>query len=277
MAGAAQIAAAALLAVSVPAFGQYLGLKPEVEPPAKPIAKPEARRRMPLDPPTLFRNLLSSSTEDRRRAYRALRWGQNDDVSPPTDVRLYATNLDADPGLEYVLIVRGSIDNSAAYIFDKDSEGWWEIGQFYCSWHCFVAQAERLIELREIVWYGRKDIIVREQAGGTGVAETTLSIYRMYEGRLYRIFRMIEDRYDAPIGGSGTITQHRQIEFPESDPATGKFLVVHYRKLTESDTSGRNGTLRETHSCIVYRWDAARFMFAEDNSAVSKFCAQSAK
>ena len=102
------------------------------------------------------------------------------------------------------------------------------LGSFTARGIALVAQAERLIELREIVWYGRKDIIVREQAGGTGVAETTLSIYRMYEGRLYRIFRMIEDRYDAPIGGSGTITQHRQIEFPELDPATGKFLVVHY-------------------------------------------------
>jgi hypothetical protein len=222
---AARITAAALLAVSVPAFGQYLGLKPEVEPPANPIAKPEARRRISLDPLTLFRNLLSTSTDDRRSAYRALRWDQDDEASPPTDVRLDATNLDADRDLEYVLIVRGSVDNSAAFIFDKDSEGWWEIGQFYCSWHCLADQAERLIELREIVWYGRKDIIVREQAGGTGVEETTLSIYRMYEGRLYRIFQTMEDRYDAPIGGSGTITQHRQIEFPESDRVVESFWL----------------------------------------------------
>jgi len=277
MKGAARNSAAALLAVSVPAFGQYLGLKPAVEPPASPIIKPEVRRRISLDPLTLFRNLLSTSTDDRRSAYRTLRWDQDDAASPPTDVRLYATNLDAGPDLEYVLIVRGQLATAAAYLFDRDKESWWEVGRFYCSWHCFADQAERLIELREIVWYGREDIIVREQAGGTGVAETTLSIYRMYEGRLYRIFRMIEDRYDAPPGGSGTVTQRRQIEFPESDRASGKFLVVHYRKLTESDTSGRNGTLRETHSCIVYRWDAARFMFAEDNSAVSKFCAQSAK
>ncbi len=275
MEGAVRIAIAALLTMA-PAFGQYLGLKPEVEPLANPAAKPEAHHRIQSDPLTLLRNLLGSSTDERRRAYRALRWDQDDETSPPADVRLYATNLDSDSDLEYILMIRGTSE-AAAYVFDKDSEGWWQIGQFYCSWHCVADQAERLIELREIVWYGRKDIIVREQGGGTGLAETTLSIYRMYDGRLYHIFQTVEDRYDAPIGGSGTVTQHRQFEFPESDPNSGKFLVVHYRKLSEPDTGNGNGKVRETHSCTVYRWDAARFTFAEDVAAVNKLCAQPAK
>jgi hypothetical protein len=234
------------------------------------VAKPGARRRITSDPLTIFRELLSPSEEERRRAYHAIRWDVDDETSPPVDARLYATNLDADPDLEYILIVRGEFDQSAAYVFDRQQDGWWEVGQFSCWWHCFADQAERLIELREIVWYGRKDIIVREQGGGTGLTETTLSIYRLYEGRLYRVFQTTEDRDEGVIGG-GSITQHRRIEFPESDPNEPKFLVVHYDKETESD-AGEGKKRAETHSCTTYRWDAVKFTFVADKAAVDKLC-----
>ena len=46
------------------------------------------------------------------------------------------------------------------------------------SWNC-----------AKLCGYGRKEIIVRGMGGGSGLQETDLSIYRMANGALYRIFR----------------------------------------------------------------------------------------
>ena len=155
----------------------------EKEPPAIPATKAEPRKKLNSDPVTVFQNLLGPSKDSRRVAYQALGWSKEaiDEALPADDARLYAVNLDADAELEYVLIVSAGPATTVAYVFDQDSQGWWQVGMFDYWWHWNADQAERLIELREIVWYGRKDIVVREQNGGTGVAETDLSIYRIYQ------------------------------------------------------------------------------------------------
>jgi len=91
------------------------------------------------------------------------------------------------------------------------------------------------------------------------------------KGRLYRIFQTVEDAYHDEYG-EDHVTEHRQIEFQDTDLAGGKFLVVRHQKHTEpGDKTKRN---RETHACTAYRWDAQRFMFAEVKSGANKLCAQ---
>ena len=267
--------AAAIFVIAVPLMGQFVGVKAAKEPPAVPVSKPEPRRRLQSDPLTIFQNVLSTSKDNRRRAYQDLGWSKDalDPAAQPGDARLSAVRLDTGSDLEYVLIMNVWPPGTVAYVFAKNDQCWWEVGKFHYSWHWNSGQADRFIELREVVSYGRKDIIVREQGGGTGVSETRLSIYRMHEGRLYQIFQAIEDAFHYVLGGGETVYEERKIEYPDSDPARGKFLVVRYHKRTELDkASGRDQT-RETHSCSAHRWDAEHFAFVKDGSATARLCA----
>jgi hypothetical protein len=133
-----------------------------------------ARRPVAVDPITLYHNLLSPSSEERKQAYGHLGFAFSD-ASRPVDARLDAVNLDADDDLEYILTASGSPARTMAIVFDKVGDIWWIVGEFSYWWHWNANDAERLIELREIVWPGRKEIIVREQGGGTGVADPTLA------------------------------------------------------------------------------------------------------
>jgi hypothetical protein len=263
-----------LILLSVPSLSQHLRLKTETEPPSVPVSKPEPRRRLQSDPVTIFQNVLSSSKTDRGRAYQDLGLGKDgpDEAPQPRDARLYAVNLDAGSDLEYVFAMSSWPVGSVAYVFAKDAEAWWEVGKFGYRWHWNSDQAERFIELREIVSYGRKDIIVREQNGGTGFAVTDLSIYRMHEGRLYRIFHTTEDAFHYVYGGGETVFEERKIEYPEPGPVGGKFLVVRYRGRTEPDKPDGKSRTRHTQSCSAYWWDAAHFVFVEQKSAAGKLC-----
>jgi hypothetical protein len=210
---------------------------------------------------------LSSSPEQRKQALQQLGI-EGADVSEPIQASVRAVNLDSDPELEYVLIlVPTSPPASVAYVFDKDERGWWIVGQFSYGWHWDANTAERFLELREVVWPGQKDIVFRDVAGGTGVEETDLSIYRMANGALYRVFGTIEERM------AGTVTteyEHRTIDFPEPGYQGNVFLVSHYEKTTSS--ANRQRPDHTSSSCAVYRWDAKIFEFVEDSTAAKTKC-----
>jgi hypothetical protein len=257
------------LAVSVLASGQSLGIQPRQEPRPNPTSKPLPRRFVGVHPITILSGLLSSSPEQRKQALQQL-GDLYTDATERIDASLRAVNLDADPELEYVLIAKGFPTGSTAYVFDRDEEGWWVTGEFSYWWHWDANEAERFLELREIVRYGRKDIIVRDTEGGTGLKVTELSIYRLNNGLLYRVFQTTEDREDWVVGTNRTDYVHRVIEFPDPDKDGNVFLVSRYQK--RSEFSPRTRPDRKIGSCSAFRWDANAFVFVEDKTAAATLC-----
>jgi hypothetical protein len=249
--------------------GQHLSVQVPRETVGNPTSKPLQRRFVGVDPMMLYRGLLSSSPKERTQAFQQLRH-QVTDASLPADARLYALNLDSDDDLEYVLIVTVSPAATLAFVFDKSAQGWCVVGEFSYGWHWDANEAERLIEFREIAWYGRKEIIVRERGGGAGVTETALSIYRMHNGYLYRVFHTTEDAFHYVYGAGRTEYEHRTIEYRDADADGHVFLVVHYDKRIEPDQHSR--PLPEVRSCSAFRWNAGSFVFVEDTTAAPKVC-----
>lgn len=155
-------------------------------------------------------------------------------------------------------------------VFQGKGQEWWVIGDFKYWWHWDPNEAEQFIELREIVWYGRKEIMVRDHEGGSGMAETTLSIYRMQDERLYRVFRTLED--GSYSNGGTSEYEHRTLEYPEHGLEAPAFLVARYVKRTEPAEGGR--PVRVMRKCSVFRWDAAGFAFVGDKAATPKLCSE---
>jgi hypothetical protein len=249
------------------ASGQSLGIQMPQERAGNPTAKPEPRRLINSDPISLYRRLVSPSPEDRGEALRLL--GHKEiDASESLTARLYAVHLDRRAELEYILLVAGWPAGTIATVLYQNGKAWWAIGDFTYWLYWDANEAERFVELREIVWDGRKEIIVRDHEGGTGISETWLSIYRMQDGRLYRVFRTLEDGYDSHQGISEY--EHRTLEYPEHYLEAPAFLVTRYVKRTEPAEGGR--PVRVTRKCSVFRWDAAGFAFVEDKIATPKLC-----
>jgi hypothetical protein len=257
-----------------PLLSQHPAIEqPPEEIPANPSSKPLPRRLVGVGPLTLYRDLMSSSKDERTRALRRL--GDNfSETDRPEDTRLYALNLDSDPDLEYVLEAKVAFAATIAWVFKKGPEGWWMVGEFLYSWHWDANQAERFIEFREIVTYGRKEIIVRDTGGGTGFAETRLAIYRMNNGFLYRVFETTEDGFSNVVGTGTAEYEHRDIEYPDPDGADGHtFLIVRLRKHLEDGPDHKKPEIR---ACSPFSWDAVFFRFAEDKAAATTVCKKQA-
>jgi hypothetical protein len=193
------------------------------------------------------------------------------DASDPVEARLYAVNLDSDSDLEYVLIANTDFPpGTIALVFDKIGASWWVIGDFSYGWQRDANEAERFIELREIVHYGRKEIIVRDWGGGTGFAETGLSIYRMQNGSLYRVFRTVEDGFHFIYGVGTTEYEHRTLEYSDHDWNAPALLVARHVKRIEPAQEG--AAVRVSRDCSVFQWDAAAFVFVKKKAAMPSLC-----
>ena len=254
------------------AYGQRITMPQERI--GNPNSKPEPRRLIATDPVSLYHRLLSTSFEDRKNAFRLLAH-EEIDAGDPVEARLYAVNLDSDSDLEYILVATGhSLPRTIAIVFDKTGEVWWVVGDFSYWWHWEANKAEQLIELREIVHYGRKEIIVRDWGGGTGIAETWLSIYAMHNGSLYRIFRTLEDRFRFVVGAGTPEYEHRTLEYPDHDANSPALLVARHLKRIEPAQKGV--AIRANRDCSVFRWDPAAFIFVESKAAMPSLCSDHA-
>src|SRR5207244_1152175 len=119
---------------------------------------------------------------------------------------------------------------TTALVFDKSKDGWWQVGAFDYSWHWNSHTAERLIGLREFVSSRRKDLVVRQESGGTGVVRTDLAVYRMHNGALYRVFNINESwEYDA-IGqpGVSVYLEKHGVSFYDEDTAGRPSIMVRH-------------------------------------------------
>jgi len=118
----------------------------------------------------------------------------------------------------------------------------------------------------------RKDIIVRVVGGGSGLETTELAVYRILQGRLYRVFQTIERTNYGTAGpgyAGGWHSEQRQFFFPERPPGQEPLMVLHHTKTA-------CGTDRETRrtgsSCSVYVWRSARFTFERDPQSEPNYC-----
>jgi hypothetical protein len=236
-----------------------------------PANQPEQRKRIGDDPARIFEKLLSKSESARRTAATQLKWHVAE-FPEPLDARLFIVNLDADAEAEVIFVLSGTPASTVALVFDRRDNAWWQVGEFSYSWQWDPNVAEKLIELREIVAYRRKDLIVRERAGGTGVATTHLAIYRMHNGRLYKVFQTPEEEFYYVHGGGRTITEERQVEFPEPDSSGKRFLVVRHVKTTEPDVPTRQNSRQRVRGCSAFRWDSSRFIFARHRASAARLC-----
>ena len=236
-----------------------------------PSQKPEPRRRVGDDPRRIFLKLTSKSEAERRTAAQQLNWPKSEPAPAPFDARLLLVNLDMDEEQEAIFVFTGTPLATVALVFDRQEDVWWQVGNFFYGWHWDANQAEALIELREIVEAGRKDIIVREPNGGTGFARTQVSIFRLHNSRLYRVFSAAEHELYANKENTGEATESRRIEF-ETDPGLRAFLVVHHRKITKPDTPTKRNPVMEKSDCSAYRWEADRFTFVLDRPAAIRLC-----
>lgn len=269
----------ALSVFMMPAPAQYLRLEiaEKSERIGIPAAKPEPTKRIADDPRRIFQRITGEAVAERRLAARQLAWDA-DEIPQPVDARLILTNLDLDEEQEVILVLPGGPWATIAFVFDHQKAGWTQVGSFDYWWHWDANRAERLIELREIVSNGRKDILVRTQAGGTGMAETDLAIYRMLDGKLYRVFNTIEATYHTVCCGTldtgSVIEDEREISFPD-ESESGRYIVVRHssRKYPPDEGSSKPTTVRtRLVSCTAYRWTPEKFTFVPDKSAAPKFC-----
>src|ERR1035437_2458644 len=81
-------------------------------PDKRPVASPVERRKLAVDPETLFSKLVSKQPRQIRESAEALGLSWLADLEP-TEVKLFAVNLDSDQDLERVLAVTGSLRTSA--------------------------------------------------------------------------------------------------------------------------------------------------------------------
>jgi hypothetical protein len=225
------------------------------EPPAVPASRPEARHRVPVPPLTILGNLSSADEAARRMAYQQLGKNSGD---PVDSARLLMVNLDDDDDLEAVLLYTTARKVTAAAIFDKGPDGWWEIGEFQSTSRWDAGDAERLIELQEIVWPGRKDIVVHLHSATTG-DPVGLAVYRVYKGQLYRVFKSNEDPEAAGIARS-LVTLYA----PGADGRSA-IVVRGTRTVLPASSSTRPG-------CVAYGWDAATFSFLPDHALTTGLC-----
>lgn len=272
----------AIMFLPTPGIPQSVGIRvPDREKKVgTPVAKPESRRKIFAEPTAILQKILSTSEERRRLGFRQL--GIDPEklrsrTAEVDDARLLAVNLDSDQDLEAILIYTIEPDTTGA-VLDKASDGWWEVGRFSNWWHGSSLWADRLIELREIVSYGGRDIVVRTRNGGTGGAETDLAIYRLRAGRLYRTFHTTEQsEYDTSgpgVSGDWYVERH-ELLYPEPDSAGNRFLVVFHTRATLAPgppSESRAPCAPKALACTVYRWHAEKFTFLRDEPSDSSYC-----
>jgi hypothetical protein len=160
------------------------------------------------------------------------------------EVRLLAVNLDEDEALERVVVRRRDPDEYAA-VYDFDGKAWWRVGEF------------------------SQNILVREPGHGTGVMQTNLKIFRMREGRLYPVFRTIEQN-DYDTGGPGTKGERHVERRNVIYTAQGDALIVHRTEAVDPDMDAP--CRPRSVACSVYRWDRGEFRFLRDLEADAAHC-----
>lgn len=273
----------AVLAAVFAAYGQVRVVRPSPGPiPVMPVAQPEPTVRVSEDPLTIFQNLIGSSPEQRRQAIVELGWTGDEkfaeDPSFVQNARFYRVNLDDDPEYEAIMTVDIGFGRSTrALIFKRSNNQWSRVGTFSLDYMWGPDEAEHMLELRNIVDFEHKDILIRLTSGGSDIQkEVQVYIYRLYQGRLYRTFQTTEEfavrRFPTP-GVMMIEDEVHRLDYPALEQAKGAFIVLHSSKTSmRASEWGILEPQRNRIDCLPYRWDPSSYAFIADQRAAARLC-----
>lgn len=246
----------AILALTVGlgvAPNQQISVEIEPQPNRPPQSTPEPRRKLAVNPDSLFPLIVSEDPSQRSKALEVLGMSWMGEMQP-TDARLLAVNLDSDQDLERVLIMKSNL-NAAVVVLKNEKGTWWELGSFFCCGPSGRVQ-EPFVELRQTVWHGTNDLIVHAVgAHGTGVGEGRLMIYRVWKGNLYKVLDISEWEYNMRD------SETSRIFFPDMESHASPQVI----------TVIKDSQKRRKATCIPYRWEVKKFAFVQIPPS-PKFC-----
>lgn len=278
----AAVTLAVAAAWSGAAYAQGLRVVKPKAPTPSPVIAPEPRARVPVNPSTIFQNLISESSANRRLGLSQLGWKDGEQYADdPTfigNARFDRVNLDDDQEMEAILMVDLGLGRQTdVLIFKKTAGAWWRVGIFSLDYMWSHNDAEHMLELLNIVDFDHIDIVVRVTGGGSDIQKAIdLSIYRLYAGRLYRTFNTRQEfalrKFLSP---DKTVIEDEcnRVFYPEIPTGEPAYIVVHHTKQTVPDQEW--GVIERTPKlldCTPHRWNAVKYQFVADPSAARKFC-----
>lgn len=234
----------------------------------------ELPRPSAQDPLSLAASLVGSPVSAKRQALVHLgeEIGATDSLRAVSDVSVAFPILTDDGRTGAVVEYTLDRSSSVAAVLLKSGSRWSLIGRFFYWWHWNPEEARHLLELREIVTPGVKDIVVREIGGGTGIAEESTSIFRVRQGALARVFQTVTNSETAMFGAGSERSRsvRTSLDFiartQETPAAISALTSVAETSATTSEVIQRK--------CVVMQWDEASFRFIE---GVAEESAQSCK
>jgi len=228
-------------------------------------AEPEPRRKLSRDPLEFVQDLVSPVAARGARAFSELTGSQmTEDAAPVPNSNFRAVNLDGDPDLEYVftLLHGGITPSSSVVVVDRGADGWYAVGTFRYWWHWNAEDTERMVEVHAPF------LLVRDIEGGSGLSETRVKIFRLWQGRLFKTFEAEEE---ATSGGAGLDRKlQSRIHFREAGFPLGTGLEVRNDETTSSAETRWRPVRRR--SCTGYAWVPRSFSFEASAMATREFC-----
>ncbi len=263
----------------------------------EPLLNPE--KHLVSEPAELVRQLLSAEMSQRIAALEILGVPETLGKPPPpgwedftkvVDARVVYANLDEDPELE-AIVVFAQGPYAWAAVLDREDDRWYRVALLNC-WCKYEADPlARFIELRTLVDPGRRDLIVRDSLGGTGVYWRDAIMYRMKTGSLHEVLRIHEEKRNcdptAPPERRGCSVTRASVSFLQQaasrrvvvSTVQGQLPVPPPQRGEPPVYPPPGDDLRAVIpvGCQGYAWDASRFRFAEDPRTTSIYCEKSKK
>lgn len=233
------------------------------------------RVRVGADPPTIVKRIQLGSTTERVEALRMLGFDPLEaELAEPPLMKLVLSNLDEDADMEAVLSFEAG-GAAITLVFDEDKGQWWRVAQF-TDWFRGGGSIDEAVTLRSHGGSGQPELIVRQRAGGTGVSETELIVFRLRNGRAHQVFKTTEDATYKIYGerARGNTFEHAWVRFSHDESGVG--LIVIDRVKTRQNAVALPDLDRALRMlpavCEVYRWDESSQKYISAPELSSRHC-----
>lgn len=238
-----------------------------------PKAPPEPRRKLPQSPQELYQEIMSDDRQTKARGLSGLvgRYISSDDFyGKLPEASIQAVQLDNDAEPEYIVTLFDEIHDDCGMVADKAPDGWYLVGET-CEQHYWVP-----LDSGPIVDVHGPFVILRNFGHGTDkFQETTVGVYRLWNGQLYKTFQQVEKMHYRIYGDPLFIVDaEANIVFHDIESTSAievrnketKTLFDSYKQQTVGDPIPAPST------CEGYEWVPATFSFERTDNATKAFC-----